>query len=398
MKNLDKYCNIKLSITYDKNDRKDVFMLRYGMVGGGNGAFIGDVHRKAIGFDQKATLVAGCFSRNQQNNLESGKKLFIDSDRIYENFYQMAQQESKREDGIQFVVIVTPNYCHAEACRAFLNHGIHVVCEKPLATTLQDALELEQLATSKNLLFAVTYTFAGYPMIRYARELVQRGEIGNITMVMGEYPQDYLLADFDDSSLGKIPWRADPTLSGKTNCLGDIGSHIQFTTQYITGLEIDSVCAKLDCIGPVGTLDTNASVMLKFQNGATGMFWSSQVAMGNDNALRLRIYGDKGSIEWSNEKPEEFQLTLVGQPPMLIRKGHHYPNYDIFGRLPFGHTEGLYAAFANIYLDYCTALEAKLAQKDYQINFPTVCDGRKGVQFIESCLKSHQQQQTWIHL
>ena len=375
-------------------------MLKYGMVGGGKGAFIGEVHRKAMALDHRTELVAGCFSRDAGTNAESGAELGVSPDRVYADYNEMARAEGMREDGIDFVSIVTSNYCHADACRAFLNNGINVVCEKPLALTLPDAEELTALAEEKGLLLMITYTFAGYPMLRHAKKVVERGDLGNIFMVMGEFPQDYLCGDFDDSSLGKFPWRSEPRFSGRTNSLGDIGSHIQFTTQYLTGLEIDSVCAKLDNIGPFGKLDTNSSVMVRFTNGATGMFWSSQVALGNDNNFALRIYGEKGSIEWCNEAAEEFNLSLLGHPTMRIRKGHSYLGEDKFhnvtARLPFGHTEGLYAAFANLYLDYCEALENKLQGKPYEINFPTARDGLHGVRYIERCLESNESGQAWV--
>lgn len=375
-------------------------MLKYGMVGGGNGSFIGDVHRKSIAIDNSAELVAGCFSRNAETNSLSGGELGLCSDRIYLDYHDMAKDEGDREDGINFVSIVTSNYCHADACRIFLENGINVVCEKPLSITLSDAEELVALAEEKDLLFMVTYTFAGYPMLQHAKKVIEHGILGNIFMIMGEFPQDYLAADFNDSSLGKLPWRAEPIFSGRTNSLGDIGSHIQFTSQYISGLEIDSVCAKLDNIGPFGKLDTNSSVMVRFTNGATGMFWSSQVALGNDNDFRLRIYGDKGSIEWSNEAAEEFNLSVLGHPTMRIRKGHSYIGEDklhnVISRLPFGHTEGLYAAFANLYLNYCNALENKLAGEKYIINFPTVKDGLYGIRYIERCLQSNEDEQKWI--
>lgn len=375
-------------------------MLKYGMVGGGKGAFIGEVHRKSIALDNRAELVAGCFSRNSETNQLSGEELGICSSRIYSDYQEMARAEGNRKDGVDFVSIVTSNYCHADACRAFLENGIHVVCEKPLAITLSDAEELAALAQKQNLLFMITYTFAGYPMLQHAKKVVEQGTLGNIFMIMGEFPQDYLAGDFNDSSLGKLPWRAEPSFSGRTNSLGDIGSHIQFTSQYISGLEVESVCAKLDNIGPFGKLDTNSSVMVRFTNGATGMFWSSQVALGNDNDFRLRIYGEKGSIEWSNEAAEEFNLSILGHPTMRIRKGHSYIGEDKFhnvsSRLPFGHTEGLYAAFANLYYNYCDALESKLAGRKYDVNFPTVQDGLYGIRYIERCIQSNDEGQRWI--
>lgn len=375
--------------------------LSYGMVGGGEGSFIGDVHRKAAAFDGKCRLVAGCFSRDYDNTLRTGANYGIAPDRLYKSFEEMASAEASREDGIDFVSIVTPNYAHYAAAKAFLENGINVVCDKPLVFKVEEAEELVKLAKEKNLLFGVTYTYSGYPMVKQARELVKSGKIGDILVVMGEYPQDWLISNIENDGQKQAAWRTDPNQAGVSNCFGDIGSHIENTVAYITGLKIKSLCAKLDIIGEGRTLDTNGSVMIKYDNGASGVYWASQVAIGNDNALRVRIFGTRGSIEWSQEDPNYLKVTYAGQPAQIFSRGHGYLDAAAANRIPPGHPEGYYEAFANIYSKFADALtkkKAKEALNGSDLDFPDAEAGLEGVKFINSCVKSSKEGSVWIDL
>jgi len=267
--------------------------LRYGMVGGGQGAFIGDVHRKSIALDGLAEITAGCFSRSWDNTQATGKGLGIAADRLYKTFEEMAEGEAKRPDKIDFVVIVTPNISHYPACKAFLSHGIHVVCDKPLTFEVAEAQELAELAKKNKLLFGVTYTYTGYPAVKHAREMIRKGDIGEIRFVNAEYPQEWLATPTEKGDNKQAAWRTDPKLAGKSCCAGDIGSHMENLISYVTGLRIKSVCARLDTFVEGRVLDDNATIMVEYASGAKGVYWSSQIAVGYDNALKFRICGSK---------------------------------------------------------------------------------------------------------
>ncbi|MFB6215076.1 MAG: Gfo/Idh/MocA family protein [Candidatus Bipolaricaulia bacterium] len=276
-------------------------VLKYGMVGGGPGSLIGEVHRKAAKFDGKAEIVSGVFSRSYEKTLQTGKELGLDEERLYEDFEEMAEKEGTRDDGIDFVSIVVPNKFHYPAAKAFLTRDINVVCDKPLTVTLDEARELEKLTRENNLLFGVTYVYSGYPMVKQARELIQSEELGELRVIQGEYPQEWLAAPVEKEGNKQAEWRTDPELSGEVNCVGDIGTHIENTVSYISNLEIDSIAANLSIFGKDRELDDNAEMMVKFSNGATGSFWCSQVAVGHDNGLKVRVYGTKGSLVWKQE-------------------------------------------------------------------------------------------------
>jgi predicted dehydrogenase len=353
-------------------------MLKFGIVGASKGSFISDVHIRGIEATHRAKLVAGCFSRDIDKNLEAGKDRCVDSDRIYKTAQEMAEKESKREDGIDFVVVTTPNIFHYEVAKTFLEAGINVSSDKPVTIDDKQAEELQKLAAEKGLKFCVTFTYAGYPALQHAREIIKRGDLGNIVMVMGEYVQDWLAGN-----TGMPPWRTDPKLVGRMNSIADIGSHVMYTVNFLTGLEVSEVCCELDRIGEFKT-DTNSSVLMKYDNGATGVVWASQIAHGNDNGIHIRIYGTKGSIEWRNEEAEVFNMTLEGYPTMRISKGRSYDMpYSSSGRLPAGHHEGLYYAFANIYEAFIDSLEGK--EENY---YPNINDGLRVMKWLEACYRS----------
>jgi predicted dehydrogenase len=376
-------------------------VLRYGMVGGGQGAFIGDVHRKAISLDGSATLVAGCFSRSHENTLGTGRGLGLSDDRLYRSFDQMAEAEVKRRDGIDFAVIVTPNAAHYAAAKAFLSRGIHVVCDKPLVFEVREAEELALLAKQKNLLFCVTYTYTGYPAVKHAREMIARGDLGEIRFVHAEYPQEWLSTLLEKEGQKQAAWRADPAQTGKSNCVGDIGSHVENMVRYMTGLEITRLCARLDTLVKGRVLDDNATIMVEYRSGAKGLYWASQIAVGYDNALRVRIFGSKGSVQWSQENPNYLTVSRLGKPTEVLSRGRDtlYPHAQGYSRIPSGHPEGYFEAFANIYRTFTSALAKKKSGQplaESQLDFPNADDGISGVRFIGKCVESSQKGAVWV--
>jgi len=376
-------------------------ILRYGMVGGGQGSFIGNVHRKAAEFDGKAELVAGCFSQNFDNTLATGKELGLNQEQLYRNYEEMAEKEAIREDKIDFVTIVTPNYAHYRIAKAFLKKGVNVVCDKPLTVELKEAEELARLASEKCLFFCVTYTYSGYPMVKHAREMIKKGEIGEIRMVMAEYSQEWLATPIENTGNKQAAWRTNPELSGKSNCVGDIGSHIENTISYMTGLEIKSLCAKLDIFGEGRVLDDNAEIMIKYKNRVSGIYWSSQIAIGHNNDLKVRIFGTRGSIEWGQENPNYLKVAYLDKPAQILSRGRDklYPLAEKMVRIPSGHPEGYYEAFANIYSNFADALLAKKAGQPLikeEMDFPMVEDGIRGVKFIGLAVESSKKGGVWV--
>jgi predicted dehydrogenase len=376
-------------------------ILRYGMVGGGPGAFIGDVHRKAINLDGLAVLVSGCFSRSHEKTLETGRSLGLSDDRLYPDFEAMAKKEAGRSDGIDFVVIVTPNAAHYAAAKAFLANGIHVVCDKPLTFEVAEAEELAMLARQKGLLFCVTYTYTGYPAVKHAREMIKKGEIGEIRFVNAEYPQEWLSSPIERDGQKQAAWRADPKLAGKSCCVGDIGSHVENMASYMTGLKIASLCARLDTFVAGRPLDDNASIMVNYAGGAKGLYWSSQVAVGCDNALRIRVFGTKGTIQWSQENPNYLVVSKSGEPTVTLSRGRDgfHPHAQSYSRIPSGHPEGYFEAFANIYKTFETALLKKKAGAsltEADLDFPGIEDGISGVRFIGKCVDSSAKGAVWL--
>lgn len=377
--------------------------LRYGMIGGGPGAFIGDVHRKAIAMDGKAEIVSGVFSQSYDNTLATGDSLGIAKDRLYRGFEEMIRQESKRDDRPDFISIVTPNSTHFPAAKLALEHGFPVVCEKPLATSTNDALDLACLVRETGLLFCVTYAYSGYPIVKHLRDMVHGGEIGEIRFVNGEYPQEWLATRLEDTGQKQAAWRTNPKLAGISNCVGDIGSHIEFMAAYMTGLEIDSLCARLDRFGPGRPLDDNATILVNYKGGAKGVYWSSQIAAGHDNALRLRIYGTKGAVEWAQETPNTARVSFLDRPSGTISRGRDpmSPRAQSLSRIPSGHPEGYFESFANVYATFITALGKKLrgeALSGDDLDFPNVDDGVRGVRYIGTCVESSARGAIWLNM
>ena len=377
--------------------------LRYGMIGGGQGAFIGDVHRKAIALDGKAEIVCGVFSQNYENTLATGDSLGLPRERLYRTFGEMIRGEAERHDRPDFISIVTPNSSHFPAAKMALEHGFSVVCEKPLTTISSEAADLACLVRETGLLFCVTYAYSGYPIVKHLRDIIHAGEIGDIRFVNGEYPQEWLATKLEDTGQKQAAWRTDPKLAGISNCVGDIGSHIEFMAAYMTGLEIDALCARLDRFGPGRPLDDNATIMVNYKGGARGVYWSSQIAAGHDNALRLRIYGTRGAVEWFQETPNTARVSFLDRPSGTISRGRDpmWPRGQSLSRLPSGHPEGYFESFANVYSTFITALGKKLRGEPLagdDLDFPGVDDGVRGVRYIEKCVESSAKGAIWLRL
>ncbi|WP_217353337.1 Gfo/Idh/MocA family protein [Ruegeria atlantica] len=371
--------------------------IRLGMVGGGNDAFIGGVHRIAARLDDKFELVAGALSSTPEKSLESGRALGLE--RVYEDFKQMAIREARLKSGIEAVSIVTPNHVHYASAREFLKRGIHVICDKPLTSTLADAKKLVKAAESANALFILTHNYTGYPMVRQAREMVANGEIGKIRVVQVEYPQDWLTEQQD---FKQAEWRTDPERSGAGGSTGDIGTHAYNLACFVTGLKAESLAADLQAFVPGRKVDDNAHVLLRFEGGARGMLWSSQVAPGNENALRLRVYGEKGGFEWSQEDPNYLWFTPYNEPKRLItRNGAGAGDAaNRLSRVPPGHPEGYLEGFANIYGEAAEAIQAfrNGISPDGSVVYPTVHDGLNGVKFVAACVQSSSRNAAWVSL
>ena len=375
--------------------------LRYGMVGGGPGAFIGDAHRKAVSLDGTAELVAGCFSRTPEKTLEQGKALGLEPERCYASYQEMAEAEAAREDGIDFVVIVTPNNTHYAIAKAFLEAGIHVACDKPLVTTVQEAEDLKKTADEKDLLFMVTYTYTGHVTMKYMRDLVKNGEIGTIRTVMAEYPQGWL---YDENSWGgkQGEWRCDPAQSGRVNCLGDLGTHVENAVATVNGLKIKRELAKMDVVVPGRKLDDNDQILVEYEGGATGINWTSQFAIGCDNSLRLRIYGSKGTLLWFQENPEEVILIREDGIARSVKRGYGAvtPDAAKYERLPSGHTEGWLEAMGNLYDSFGACVKAKKEGHftPELIDYPTIEEGVAGLKYVEACLESNAKGNVWVEV
>jgi predicted dehydrogenase len=375
--------------------------LRYGMVGGAKGAFIGDVHRKAIALEEKADFVAACFTTNESRNKLSGEYYGIEEQRLYKNYQDMAESEALREDKIDFICIVTPNVTHYEIAKAFLMSGIHVMCEKPLCFHVEQAEELEDIARERNLLFGVNYSYSGFAMVKFAKQLVQQGEIGDIINVNGEYLQEWLIDEIGGGEQNTVKlsgWRTSPDIAGISNCVGDIGTHIEHTVSYITGMQPKRISAVLDCFGHA--LDMNANMLVEFENGAHGVFSCSQVCAGHLNGLAVRIFGTKGAIEWEQEEPNSLKVTRKGQPVQIYHRGTGYIDgrAALLNHIPSGHPEGLLYAFANVYNAYLQAVlnvvNAEVLKND-DLDFPSISSGVFGVKFISSAVSSSKEDAKW---
>ncbi|WP_322401059.1 Gfo/Idh/MocA family oxidoreductase [Massilia luteola] len=377
--------------------------IRLGMVGGGEGAFIGAVHRHAAWLDNRYELVAGAFSSNAETSRRSGQALDLDPARVYADYAHMARAEAARDDGIEAVVIVTPNHMHAPVARAFLEADMHVICDKPVTTTSDDARALQALARERGLLFAVTHNYSAYPMVRQARAMVREGALGDIRVVQVEYAQDWLAEPLEQTGQKQAEWRTDPARAGG-GAIGDIGSHAWQLADTIVGRPVESLCAQLNTFVPGRAIDDDVQVLLRYAGGARGMLWASQVAPGHANDLRIRVFGSKGGLEWRQQQPNELLWTPLGEPTRIVERGGPGTHAAArrMSRVPAGHTEGYIEAFAALYGDVAHHLLARRAGIGGagmdEAWFPTIDDGLRGVLFIETVQASSCEGGAWLAL
>jgi predicted dehydrogenase len=377
--------------------------LRMGMIGGGRGAFIGAVHRMAAALDGQIELVAGCFSADAEKSRASGADLWLNPARVYGAYEEMARAEAAMPAGqrLDFVSIVTRNDTHFAVARTFLEAGFNVICDKPLAYNLRQAKQLRALVRRSGKVFALTHNYTGYPMVKEARALVRSGRLGRILKVVTEYPQGYAIAALEDKAEGEISnWRMDPRIAGASNCMGDIGTHAENLSRYVTGLEIDELLAELSTFIPGRPLDDDGNCLIRYQGGAKGILYASQVSNGDENNLNLRVYGTKASLEWYQEQPNELIVKAADQPREIRRRGNTYlsPAARASARTPFGHPEAFIEAFANVYLAAAAAIAAEVEGRPLppELDFPTIDDGVIGMAFIETAVKSARLGAKWV--
>jgi predicted dehydrogenase len=369
--------------------------LRMGMVGGGSDAFIGAIHRLAALMDNQIELVCGCFSINPEISRSSGKQYYLPEERVYDTYQEMFEQETKLPEGerMDFVTIVTPNFAHFAPAMMALDNGFHVVVDKPITFTMEEALLLKQKVEATGMVLALTHTYSGYPMVKEARELISKGTIGKIRRVIVEYPQGWLASKVEAAGNAQASWRTDPKRSGKACTMGDIGTHAHHLAEYVTGLKTVEICAELNTFIPGRLLDDDGVAMLRFDNGAKGVLIATQIATGEENAIKLRVYGEKGGIEWFQPEPNTLLLKWPDRPAEVLRTGHDY-NSEIVKhntRIPGGHPEGYLEAFANIYRNFALTVRAKSNGETplaAWLDFPGVDDGIRGMQFIDKVVEA----------
>ena len=375
--------------------------LKLGMVGGGQGAFIGSVHRIASRIDDHYELVAGSLASNPEVAHASAKELGINENRSYSTYSEMAEKESKLENGIDVVAIVTPNYLHYPIAEAFIKKGIHVICDKPLTHNLEDAEKFYECVKNSKALFALTHNYTGYPMVRQAREMCRNGTIGKLRVIQVEYAQDWLTLPIENEGQKQASWRTDPSKAGMGGSIGDIGSHAFNLADFITGAKLTELCADISSFVEGRKNDDNAHVLLRYENGVKGMLWSSQVAPGNENALKIRIYGDKGGLEWEQENPNYLRVDIFGEAKKIIRRAGN-ETMDVAGRvtrIPPGHPEGYLEGFANIYSDFAKQIQSlknnQIIEEELLL-VPSIEDGLKGVKFISTVVESGLGGSKWL--
>lgn len=377
------------------------FKLRAGMIGGGKGAFIGAVHRIALNMDGLIELCCGALSQNPEKARESGKELFLPEDRVYDSYEEMIKRESElpEDQRMHFVIIVTPNFAHFEPAMMALEHGFHVMIDKPMTLTLEQAKALKAKVDETGLLLGLTHTYSGYPMVKEAKKMVADGKFGAIRKIYVEYPQGWLSQFSEADGNKQAAWRTDPSKSGKAGCMGDIGTHAAHLAEYISGQKIVKLCADLNIVVPGRLLDDDGAMLLKFDKGASGVLVATQVAAGEENNLKIRIYGEKGGLEWSQQEPNTLLVKWLDAPTQVYRTGNAYlsPIAQFNTRTPGGHPEGYLEAFGNLYKNFVLALSAKLNNEtpDPLIDYPTVEDGVRGMAFIDNVVASSQSDQKW---
>ena len=372
--------------------------LRAGIVGGGQGSFIGAVHRIAAELDGQAEIVAGAMSTDPQRAVTSAQTWFLK--RSYNSFQEMAEKEAQLQDGVDFVIIATPNYMHFPVAKAFLEHGIHVVSDKPMSFTLEEAQAEVALVEQSDLIFALTHNYTGYPTVRHARELVRHGVLGDIRKVLVEYVQDWLMEPVEKTGNKQAVWRTDPTKSGISGCIGDIGTHAENLLEFITGLKIASLCADVTTFVEGRALEDDANMLLRLENGGKGILTCSQIAAGEENNLTIRIYGSKAGLEWHQMEPNTLLFKEPGKPQQILRTGLPYMSDEAKSatRLPAGHPEGFLEAFANLYKMIIADIRRVEEGNKPLGGYPTVYDGLRGMQFVTKVVESSRNGSTWVNL
>jgi len=376
--------------------------IRLGMVGGGQGAFIGAVHRMAARLDGHYEFCAGALSSDPDRAIASARELGLADDRSYASYQDLIAGEAARDDGIEVVAVVTPNHLHFPVAAACLEAGFHVICDKPMTLTVDEARALRKLAESRDRILAVTYNYSGYPLIREARAMVRRGDVGTVRVVQGEYAQDWLSRDIESSGQKQASWRTDPARSGAGGCIGDIGTHIYQLISFVTGLETEALSADLATFVEGRRLDDNAHLLLRFRGGAKGMIWASQVAAGCENGLQLRVYGERGGLVWRQENPNELIFSPLGEPARRMTRGGAGTGEAAarLTRVPAGHPEGYIEGFANIYGEIAAAIRAARDGTPVadDVCYPSGADGEKGVAFIDAAVRSSAAGAKWVQL
>jgi predicted dehydrogenase len=376
--------------------------LRFGMIGGGRGAFIGGVHRIAAQMDGQAELVAGAFSSDAEKSKLSGADLFLDPARVYGSYQEMAKAESARpaDQRLDFIVIVTPNHQHFPPAKLFLESGFNVVCDKPVTFNLAEAKALQKVVKKTGKVFALTHNYTGNVMVKQARELVRSGFLGEIRKVVAEYPQGWLSTRLEKTGQKQADWRTDPKRSGAAGCIGDIGTHAENLARYISGLHIESLCADLTTFVKGRALDDDGNILVRFKGGAKGIIHSSQISVGDENNLNIRVYGTKAAIEWHQEHPNQLLVKFPDQPRQIWSRGNGYIAAEAarFTRIPAGHPEGYLEAFGNIYREVFRAIAAQVSGEPMpkDLDFPTIADGVEGMVFIETTVRSSRLGAKWV--
>lgn len=379
--------------------------LKMGMVGGGRGAFIGQVHVKAATLDGGVEFVAAALSSDPEKARLSGREYYLEPKRTYDNFRAMAEQEGKLPEGerIDFVTIATPNFLHFEIAKLFLEAGFHVICDKPMTFSLKEARGLRRLVKSGGKVFALTHNYTGYPMVKEARGLIKKGELGRVLKIIVEYPQGWLLKPIEKIGQKQAEWRTDPERSGLTCCVGDIGTHAENLVQYVTGLEIEEICADLTTFIPGRRLEDDANILIHYKGGAKGILYASQISAGEENDFTLRVYGTEGSLKWRQEEPNYLTIKRPDKPQELWSRGNSYLSEAALraSRLPPGHPEGFIEAFANIYKNALDTVRANMEDRkptELELDFPDVEDGVRGLAFVETVVKSAKAGGRWTRM
>ena len=379
--------------------------IRMGMIGGGQGAFIGAVHRMAAAMDGQIELVCGAFSSNPERSKASGKELFLPADRCYSNYEKMILTEKTLPEGerMDFVSIVTPNHVHYGPARMAIENGFHVVSDKPLCFNLQEAYDLQKLVKKSGLIFALTHNYTGYPMVKQAKSMISNGDIGEVRKVVVEYPQGWLSTFLESTDQKQASWRTDPSKSGIAGAIGDIGTHAENLAEYITGLKIEKMCADISTIVEGRLLDDDGNILLHFDNGARGILSCSQISAGEENALNIRIYGEKAGLQWSQMEPNTLWVKWLDKPTEMLRTGvgELYPSTQAHTRIPAGHPEGYLEAFANIYRNFAHCVQARIEGRDpepHDTDFPGIDDGVRGMEFIYKVIESGNSSDKWLKM